>query len=364
MDVDEVNFRKQLQKDFLFEAGELLEEIEQNLIGLERSENPGDLINSLFRYIHTIKGSAHISGFKKLGEFVHKLENLLGSLRDEKLSLNNDICDLLFVGSDLTKQMVESHTREQENTVETGELEEKIKLLLSDIDQAESGQEEVQKNFGFFDSDSNTPASEENKPPPSYKAPTNVGADSSKELISKLSTSTILICDDDEATRSYMCEYLDDENFKTLSATNGAEALELIKANSIDLVISDLKMPVMDGVTLLKNIRTFDSKIPVILISGYSEKFSLTQIINLNVEGLAEKPFDMDELLPKINVCLRLKKTKDAVVHLTATNYQVYIKLTKLLIEAKIDKQEHNLKHDLESKLDQAAELMNYALSI
>ncbi len=84
---------------FLEEAREILRHLESDLIQLESGDDP-ELVNRIFRYIHTIKGSSGIAGFDRVYEFTHSLENLLDMVRNGKIAVDRKIIDLLLESMD------------------------------------------------------------------------------------------------------------------------------------------------------------------------------------------------------------------------------------------------------------------------
>ena len=95
----------------------------------------------------------------------------------------------------------------------------------------------------------------------------------------------ILVVDDEPLVRNSLSEMLTLSGYSVSNASNGQEALELLKSYTADIVISDLKMPKMDGVELLKHIREFYPDTPVILITGFGS-------IDTAVEAMKEGAYD------------------------------------------------------------------------
>lgn len=125
----------------------------------------------------------------------------------------------------------------------------------------------------------------------------------------------ILIVDDEEEIRISLSRYLKKHSFKILTATNGNEAAQLITNEKIDLVVSDIRMPIMDGIKLLTFIKNRDKNIPVILITGFSEILETKDAYELGANGFLSKPFRLKDLLNTISSCLGNKQiepqTKD-----------------------------------------------------
>ncbi|MDX1667826.1 MAG: chemotaxis protein CheA [Limnobacter sp.] len=86
----------ELLQDFLTEAGEMLEDVDIKLVELEQNPEDGDLLNTVFRGFHTIKGGAGFLEAKSLVELCHKTENLFDKLRSHKLTLNSDMMDIIM----------------------------------------------------------------------------------------------------------------------------------------------------------------------------------------------------------------------------------------------------------------------------
>jgi two-component system chemotaxis sensor kinase CheA len=96
----------ELIKDFLTESGENLDRLDQELVKLESDPSPKDLLASIFRTIHTIKGSCGFLGFARLEKLAHAGESLLSRLRDGKLALSAEITSGLLAMVDAVRQML------------------------------------------------------------------------------------------------------------------------------------------------------------------------------------------------------------------------------------------------------------------
>jgi len=112
---------------------------------------------------------------------------------------------------------------------------------------------------------------------------------------------TILIVDDEPNYLIVLSELLKDEGFETLTADNGNNALELVKSTDVDLVITDMKMPGMDGFTLLKEIKSFNHNLPIIMITAFGEVEKAVSAMQAGAFTYLTKPFNNDELVANIN---------------------------------------------------------------
>jgi CheY-like chemotaxis protein len=116
----------------------------------------------------------------------------------------------------------------------------------------------------------------------------------------QLNNATILVVDDEPDWRSIMSEWFTREGSQVLLAENGAEALKLVRANHVDVVVSDVRMPVMDGITLLKNIKAEDGYKPsVMFMSGFSD-IEPGEAYDLGVEALMAKPVERKHLIAAV----------------------------------------------------------------
>ena len=117
-------------KDFLVESSENLDRLDQELVQLESDPSSGDLLSSIFRTIHTIKGSCGFLGFAKLEKVAHAGENLLSRMRDGRLTLNAEITSELLTLVDAIRQMLaEIRATEQDGSEEYPALIENLKRL-------------------------------------------------------------------------------------------------------------------------------------------------------------------------------------------------------------------------------------------
>jgi CheY-like chemotaxis protein len=123
---------------------------------------------------------------------------------------------------------------------------------------------------------------------------------------------TILVVDDEDALREAMVFDFQRKGFTVVSAENGVKALELVKKNKIDLVVSDMRMPGGDGMTLLENIRAYDPKLPtLIFVTGYSD-FSEEECITKGAKTVLSKPFERKTLMKVVFETLGIEIGKKA----------------------------------------------------
>jgi len=108
---------------------------------------------------------------------------------------------------------------------------------------------------------------------------------------------TLLIAEDDTFTRTSMTAYLKAEGFAVEKAANGLEALDCVRKNVPDLVVTDLNMPEMDGMELLKILSEEFSAVPVIIVSGVGTIDSVIEALRVGAKDYLQKPIQDMELL-------------------------------------------------------------------
>jgi two-component system chemotaxis sensor kinase CheA len=146
--------------DFIVEAAEHLDEMESSLLRLEQDHEDKEVLDDIFRSIHTIKGAAQFVGIERVSELSHKLENLLDLLRRDELELTGNVTDLLIAGKDRIALLVDELERTQSEETEVDDLVEKIKHIVEGGDAAETG-ETAETGAAAAGSDEPVPAADE-----------------------------------------------------------------------------------------------------------------------------------------------------------------------------------------------------------
>jgi two-component system, NtrC family, response regulator HydG len=108
---------------------------------------------------------------------------------------------------------------------------------------------------------------------------------------------SILVVDDDVDICRNLADILADLGFHIDTAHDGPSALELARRRPYDLALLDLKMPGMDGLTLIREAKRLKADLPVIIITGFSTESSAIEAVNLGVAGYLTKPFRVPQVL-------------------------------------------------------------------
>ncbi len=118
----------------------------------------------------------------------------------------------------------------------------------------------------------------------------------------------ILVIDDNKSTLKVVSAILTQDNYAVYTASSPAEALEMLRKETMHLIMLDLKMPEMDGIELFKRIREIDGSVSVIMMTAYGTVESAVQAMKLGIENYLQKPLNFDEL--KMTIAKIFEKTE------------------------------------------------------
>jgi two-component system cell cycle sensor histidine kinase/response regulator CckA len=145
-------------------------------------------------------------------------------------------------------------------------------------------------------------------PPADAEAPAIAGAMTAAENVARAAAAadltghgTILLVEDEEGLRALNARGLSSRGYTVIEAGNGVEAIESLEKNGhVDLVVSDVVMPEMDGPTLLKELRRRDPSVKVIFVSGYAEEAFSKNLPDQEQYEFLAKPFTLKQLVSKV----------------------------------------------------------------
>lgn len=124
----------------------------------------------------------------------------------------------------------------------------------------------------------------------------------------------LLLVDDDAMIRDHLADLLQRQGMTVSTAPNGTEALRLLRAGGIDLVVLDVIMPGLDGREVLRRMRSTGNDIPVILLTTVGESFERALALDEGADDYLNKPFDPGELLARIRAVLRRRQSGAATL--------------------------------------------------
>ena len=120
----------------------------------------------------------------------------------------------------------------------------------------------------------------------------------------------ILVVDDEESMCQYLSILLQKEGYEVLTANSGSQALQVVENDSVDLVMTDIQMPKMDGIQLLKGIKGIDPVTPVIIMTAYASEQSAIDAVNLGAFSYLQKHCKNDEIKMVVRNALALRQAK------------------------------------------------------
>lgn len=115
----------------------------------------------------------------------------------------------------------------------------------------------------------------------------------------------ILVVEDDKSLNKLISKVLERDGHKVFFVSDGVEALGIIDSFHVDLIVSDIMMPKMDGYEFIENIRSFNKSIPVLFVTAKSTFNDKLRGFNLGADDYMVKPIDINELILRVNALLR-----------------------------------------------------------
>jgi DNA-binding NtrC family response regulator len=120
-----------------------------------------------------------------------------------------------------------------------------------------------------------------------------------------METPSILVVDDELLIRDLLYDFFTGQGWSISVAEDGEKALELTRSRKFDLVLSDIKMPEMDGLTLSAHLKQSHPKLPVVLMTGYPSVDSAVSALRNKVDDYVVKPFNINQLYKLIESKVR-----------------------------------------------------------
>jgi two-component system, OmpR family, response regulator VanR len=132
-----------------------------------------------------------------------------------------------------------------------------------------------------------------------------------------LKNKSVLFVEDDEIIKSQLTEVLEMLFKEVYTASNGKDAYDIYEDESPDIIISDIKMPVLDGLALAEKIRLHDYEIPIILLTSFTEQELLIHAVNLSIDGYIIKPIKLETLIQTVEKSLQRKRDNQGLFPLS-----------------------------------------------
>jgi CheY-like chemotaxis protein len=157
----------------------------------------------------------------------------------------------------------------------------------------------------------------------------------------ELSTYKVLIVDDEEQMRKLIVAILSKRGHQCITASNGVEALNRIRQEKVDAVITDILMPEMDRIALTKEILSLYPYLPIMVITGHSKEYSAESAITAGARDFIEKPFSIEEFLLRFS---KMMRDYEVLCQLKVKQNQMVFRLSRKSLE-----EINELKREIES---------------
>ena len=131
-----------------------------------------------------------------------------------------------------------------------------------------------------------------------------------------LKSKTVLFAEDDKIIKSEITEVLEMIFKKVYSVEDGKKAYEIYQEEKPDIIISDIKMPKLDGLTLIEKIRQTDYETPIILLTSFMEQELVLSAANLSIDGYIIKPIEFNKLILTINKAMKRVQKDQGLISL------------------------------------------------
>lgn len=236
--------------------------LENALIDVKNGDYSDEVINEIFRDIHTIKGTSDLLGMFTLVEITHKAEDLLGAIRDKKISMSEEICSLFIEFKDYIALSVKN-----------------ISMGIFDDEAVESLTIYFEKEFVKYLHQELDNGNQEN------------------------SQKTILIVEDSTLIRYMIKKIVTDNGYNVFMTDNGPDGYEKIEKYDIDLILCDLSSEDIDSKEMIlkikQNIRY--NQIPIVMLIDSLNQDLIDYGKYINAKAWVGKPIDEEKLLKILN---------------------------------------------------------------
>lgn len=305
-------------EEFKIEAQEMFENSEEGFLKIERGENFTDNYNQIFRAFHSLKGAAGMFGLDDLQSHMHKLESLFEAQKNNN-TLDKAQIDYFLSGIDGAKQLLEGQS---------------INFTYYTIDEFKNISDGASKVL-----------------------PDNKEAVKKAVEVKKKTKGLFYIVDDEQSILEILSDILSDLDFGVTTFNNANDLINSITEDAPDVILSDIKMPEMNGVEMLHRLRDEGIDTPIIFISGYISKEIMLDALSHGAYGFIEKPFNEVHLK---SICTNaMKKAQIQKLLQKSINYILYqfSDLDNYLKEQGKDTLRTSLKNELSMILEQQKNL-------
>lgn len=160
---------------------------------------------------------------------------------------------------------------------------------------------------------------------------------------------TVLIVEDEQSIREGLEDAIQNDGHETITASNGVEAIERFQENSVDLVLLDIMMPLINGYDVCRKIREIDKQTPILMLTAKTEEIDHVLGLELGADDYIAKPFRIRELLARIHAAFRRQDLALKASETSQSNSELFefgsAKIDCKRFLAQLDEQERELTH-------------------
>ncbi|WP_127716519.1 response regulator [Halobacteriovorax sp. HLS] len=308
--------------EFLIEADEMFELAEVGLLNIDKGESFDVNFNQIFRSFHNLKGAAGMFGLELLQEHMHKVETLFESTRDIGKISKKEI-DFFLDAVDVARDILKGEDVDFVVVDKLSDLDQEVTLSVH-VDKIKKVKEAVEHS-----------------------------------VINK-NTPLVFIVDDEEEIVEILSFALESEGYRVKGYTNGHDLVEDLEEDP-DLILSDIKMPEIDGLKLLKEVHAVHPEIPFIFFSGFITKEVMMESLSYGAQGFLEKPIDLEYVKKMARLAINRYRSKKLLEKSIDYIMYQFSDLDKYLEESGKENVRRTLKTELEIILEQRKNLKNAA---
>jgi DNA-binding response OmpR family regulator len=147
---------------------------------------------------------------------------------------------------------------------------------------------------------------------------------------------TILLAEDDEVIRDPIAAEFEEMGWKVFKAADGQEAIEIFGEQKIDIALLDIRMPKVDGLEVLRNMRDITDDFEAVVITGYGDEKSVTEALRSGAMGFIRKPVDLDQLIAMVEEATNRLQTRRSLRYRTRDLELAHQIIAKITAESEI----------------------------
>jgi chemotaxis protein histidine kinase CheA len=318
--LDEREFESKLKDEFLVEAEELLAFVDDGFVRLEQAPGDHQIVDHIFRAVHTIKGSAGIAGFGALSALAHELETCLSGVRSRHIAIDAGTISTLLAGTDALKSLVAALKNDHAATQSHAAVVVRLSACAARAAPPPAARP------------SQTPRAAPDRATAAPARPTAAPAPDATPPAAP-ARQRVLIVEDEPALLEVLVEALGelDTPVDVVPACNGKDGWNAWNERGpFNLIITDQKMPGWHGTELVKRIKEHDPDVPVVVVSGQTSRDEAVQFLRLGVYDFLDKPFRAEALLLTVRNALRAHAQQTAMRQLSRLLMRSYLGFRRL----------------------------------